>query len=182
VAFGAYDGVLRELIHLLKYQRVQPVASVLGRLLGQTIASAQLPTDLVAIPVPLHKRKQRERSFNQAEEIARALVRSGLVTGIQLDTSSLSRTRQTVSQTGLTRHQRRANLRGAFSVVKPERVAQRNVLLVDDVMTTGTTAGECARILLQAGAKQVFVVTVARAVKETAMHVQLRERVQTVHA
>jgi ComF family protein len=182
VAFGAYDGVLRELIHLLKYQRVQPVAPVLGRLLGQAVAAAQLPPDLVAIPVPLYKRKQRERSFNQAEEIARALVRSGLVTGIQLDTSSLARTRQTVSQTGLTRHQRRANLRGAFSVVKPDRVAQRNVLLVDDVMTTGTTAGECARILLQAGAKQVFVVTVARAVKETAMHVQLRERVQTVHA
>jgi predicted amidophosphoribosyltransferase len=85
---------------------------------------------------------------------------------IQLDTSILVRTRETASQTGLTRHQRRANVRGAFAVVKAEKVKGRSILVVDDVMTTGTTAGECARVLRRAGAKEVFVATVARATKE----------------
>jgi predicted amidophosphoribosyltransferase len=85
-----------------------------------------------------------------------------------LDTSVLVRTRETASQTGLTRHQRRANVRGAFAVVKPEKIKGRSILVVDDVMTTGTTAGECARVLRRAGAKEVFVATVARATKEAA--------------
>jgi predicted amidophosphoribosyltransferase len=85
---------------------------------------------------------------------------------IQLDTASLSRTRETASQTGLTRHQRRANVRGAFAVIRPEKVRGRSILLVDDVMTTGTTVNECSRVLLRAGAKEVFVATVARATKE----------------
>ncbi|HEY5029285.1 MAG TPA: phosphoribosyltransferase family protein, partial [Candidatus Angelobacter sp.] len=76
--------------------------------------------------------------------------------------------RETASQTGLTRHQRRANVRGAFAVLRPEKVKGRSILIVDDVMTTGTTAGECARVLRRAGAKEVFVATVARATKEAA--------------
>jgi len=93
-------------------------------------------------------------------------LRSRPGTSIQLDTASLIRTRETVSQTGLTRHQRRANLRGAFAVTRPEKLHGQNILLVDDVMTTGATAGECARVLLRAGAKQVLVATVARAIRE----------------
>ena len=172
LAYGAYDGVLRDLVHVLKYQRVQPVATVLGRLLGQTLAGAQLPEPLLVVPVPLYRRKLRERGFNQAEEIARALVRRQTSSCIQLEASSLVRARQTASQTGLTRHQRRANMRGAFAVTRPERIAKRNVLLVDDVMTTGTTASECARVLLRAGAKEVLVATVARATREVEMHLQ----------
>jgi len=93
-------------------------------------------------------------------------VRCQPAAGIQLETAALVRTRDTASQTGLTRSQRRKNLRGAFAVTNPHKVAGKNVLLVDDVMTTGTTAAECARVLLRAGAKQVFVATVARAMKE----------------
>jgi len=173
VAYGAYDGTLRDLIHLLKYQRVQPVAGLLGGLLAEALAGVQLPESLLVVPVPLFKRKLRERSFNQAEEIARAYVRRRARAGIQLEASSLVRSRETASQTGLTRHQRRANLRGAFAVTKPERIAGRSVLVVDDVMTTGTTAGECARVLLRAGAKQIFVATVARATRE--VEIRLRQ-------
>lgn len=171
VSYGAYAGALRDLVHLLKYEQVRPAAAVLGSFLREALAKLELPASTLLVPVPLWTGKRRNRGFNQAEEIARALVRtlaSGgtASTSIQLDTTSLVRQRETVSQTGLTRHQRRANVRGAFAVVRPQAVAGRNILLVDDVMTTGTTAGECARMLLRAGAKQVFVATVARATKE----------------
>ena len=179
VAYGAYEGMLRDLIHLLKYRQVKTVAPLLGRLLSEALSGAQLPESLVVVPVPLFKRKLGERGFNQAEEIARAFVRRQALRSIQLDTSSLVRVRETASQTGLTRHQRRANLRGAFAVVRPERVADRSVLVIDDVMTTGTTAGECSRVLLRAGAKQVFVATVARATRETEIHLREPEAAVT---
>jgi ComF family protein len=167
VAYGAYDGELRDLVHLLKYESVHSVASLLGRYLDKVLACVALPEPLVVIPVPLFRGKLRSRGFNQAEEIARAFVRLRRSPGIQLEAGCLVRTRDTSSQTGLTRHQRRANLRGAFKVMRVERLRGRSVLVVDDVMTTGTTAGECARVLLRAGAKEVFAATVARAVRET---------------
>ena len=167
VAYGAYDGVLRDLLHVFKYQRIRPAAPLLGRLLSQAVAGAGIEGPVLVIPVPLSAAKQRARGFNQAEEIARAFVRLRPDASIQLDARSLIRTRETVSQTGLTRHQRRANLRGAFAVTRPEKLRGRNILLVDDVMTTGATAGECARVLLQAGASKIFVATVARATRET---------------
>jgi ComF family protein len=167
-AYGGYDGPLRDLVHILKYQRVKPAASRLGRFLCQAMSGIGLPEDTLLVPVPLWKGKRRERGFNQAEEIARAFLRFQDGDGIQLSTALLVRNRATASQTGLTRPQRRANLRGAFSVVLPEKLKGRDILLVDDVMTTGATAGECARVLLRAGAKQVWVATVARATREAA--------------
>jgi len=115
------------------------------------------------------------RGFNQAEAIARAFLRFQTSGSIQLDTSILVRLRDTVSQTGLTRHQRRANVRGAFTVMDPAKVKGRSILIVDDVMTTGATAGECARVLRRAGAKEVFVATVARAIKEAGLGAVYRE-------
>jgi ComF family protein len=180
VAYGPYEGVLRDLIHLLKYQRVRTAAPRLGRWLDSTLAHVDLPPALTVVPVPLSRSKRRSRGFNQAEEIARALVSSRTAKSIQMDSSSLVRTRATASQTGLTRHQRRANLRGAFAVVRPQQVYGRSILLVDDVMTTGTTAGECARVLLRAGAKEVFVATVARATRE--IETPLLEHATGAHA
>jgi ComF family protein len=165
-AYGAYEGVLRDLIHIFKYQRVQSAGPLLGRLLSQAVGRMQLPETLLVIPVPLSLGKRRARGFNQAEAIARAFLSIQPFGSIQLDTASLVRTRDTTSQTGLTRHQRRANLRGAFAVSDRARIKGHTVLIVDDVMTTGTTAGECARVLRRAGAEQVFVATVARATRE----------------
>jgi ComF family protein len=169
VAYGAYEGSLRDLIHLFKYQQVKSAAPLLGSFLQQALAGTPLPAELLVLAVPLAKSKRRDRGFNQAEEIAKAFVRRQRSAGIELNTGSLMRTRDTASQTGLTRHQRRLNLRGAFAMIQPERIKGRSILLVDDVMTTGTTAGECARVLLRAGAKQVFVATVARAIKQAAI-------------
>jgi len=165
-AYGAYEGALRDLIHLFKYKGTRPAGKLLGSLLNQAVTAMCLPDLLIVVPVPLWSGKRNSRGFNQAEAIARTFMDFQTSSSIQLDTSILVRTRETASQTGLTRHQRRANVRGAFSVRKPEKVKGRSILIVDDVMTTGTTAGECARVLRRAGAKEVFVATVARATKE----------------
>ncbi|HKD79792.1 MAG TPA: ComF family protein [Candidatus Angelobacter sp.] len=166
VAYGAYEGELRELIHLFKYSGIKPAGAVLARLLGGAIGQLALQNDLVLIAVPLWSGKRKTRGFNQSEAIAKAFVSLQTAKSIQLDTATLVRTRETASQTGLTRRQRRANVRGAFAVIAPERIRGRRVLVIDDVMTTGTTVNECARVLRRAGAKEIFVATVARATKE----------------
>jgi ComF family protein len=168
VAYGAYEGALRDVVHLFKYDGVRPAGKLLGKLLHHAAGAMALPDSVIVVPVPLWSGKRHARGFNQAEAIARSFIDFQSSSSIQLDTSVLVRTRETASQTGLTRHQRRANVRGAFAVVKPEKVKGRSILVVDDVMTTGTTAGECARVLRRAGAKEVFVATVARATKEAA--------------
>jgi ComF family protein len=169
VAYGSYDGGLRDLIHLLKYQQVRPAAAVLGRMLAEAIASLEvtLPAGVIAvIPVPLHQRKRVQRGFNQSEVIARAALKQlRRAERFHLLTDTLVRRRETESQIGLTRHQRRENLRGAFAVADPEQIVKRNVLLVDDVFTTGTTASECASVLRRAGANRIYVATVARTLK-----------------
>jgi ComF family protein len=169
VAYGAYEGELRKLIHLFKYSGIRPAGRLLGRLLYQATQPLGLPRPCLVMPVPLWPGKRQGRGFNQAEAIAKAFLSFHPSDGIELDTSSLVRTRETASQTGLTRRQRRANVRGAFAVRRPENLQGRSILLVDDVMTTGTTAGECARVLRRAGAKEVFVATVARATKEAGL-------------
>ena len=169
VAFGSYDGTLRDLIHLLKFEQVRPLAPVLGKLLAKSIAALEpsLPAGRIAVvPVPLFPKKKVQRGFNQAELIAgAALKRLARPERFQLVTRTLVRTRDTGSQIGLTRRQRRQNLQGAFAVSDAAAVKKRNVVLVDDVYTTGATAAECARILLRAGAARVWVATVARTLK-----------------
>ncbi len=164
-AYGSYDGELRELTHLLKYEQVTPAAGVLGGMLSGAIAKLEISRPVLVIPVPLHSSKRRQRRFNQAELISRAALKRMAVPGAELATNLLVRQRATVSQIGLTRPQRAENIRGAFRVLHPERIAGRSILLVDDVLTTGTTASECARVLRKAGAEKVWVATAARTLK-----------------
>jgi len=169
MAYGSYDGGLRELIHLLKYGRVRPAASVLGRMLAEVIQGFGSEfVSAVIVPVPLHRSKLRQRGFNQAEEIARAALKDLQRNELKLAAGVLSRRRTTESQTGLSDHQRQQNVRGAFVVASPSEVAGEDVLLVDDVFTTGATVSECARVLRRAGADRVFVATVARVLKAEA--------------
>ena len=169
LAYGSYDGGLRDLIHLLKYQQVRPAAGVLGRMLAEVIDGLEtgIPKGAIAVvPVPLHARKQAQRGFNQSELIARiALKQLARPERFQLSAGVLERRRETASQIGLTGHQRRENLRGAFAVKNPGQITDRQVVLVDDVFTTGTTVSECARVLRRAGAAGVWVATVARTLK-----------------
>jgi len=181
VAYGSYDGGLRELVHLLKYNGVRPAAKVLGRMLADAMVALEPSFDeaglfdqgsIAVIPVPLYKSRRRERGFNQAELIARAALKFYPERErMQLVPDLLLRTRDTHSQIGLTSHQRRENLRGAFAVAREAEVSGREVLLVDDVYTTGTTVTECARVLRRAGARQVWVATVARTLKLASKYV-----------
>jgi ComF family protein len=184
VAYGSYDGGLRELIHLLKYNGVRPAAKVLGRMLAEVWAKLGPcfePAGLfdrnriAVIPVPLYKTKRRQRGFNQAELIAQAALKYYPARErLQLVPDLLLRTRDTPSQIGLTSHQRRENLRGAFTVARASEVIGREVLLVDDVYTTGTTATECSRVLRRAGASRVWVATVARTLKLASNYAEFR--------
>jgi ComF family protein len=168
VAYGSYESGLRELIHLLKYSGVRPAASVLGRMLAEAIAGLEFTFEqarVLVIPVPLYKAKRRQRGFNQAELIVCAALKHQEAR-FELAAHVLERTRDTHSQIGLTSHQRRENLRGAFALPGAGEVTGREVLLVDDVYTTGTTVSECARVLRRAGAAKVWVATVARTMKD----------------
>lgn len=170
-AYGSYEGGLRDLIHMLKYEGVRPAANVLGRMLSEVFAGLEPSfgdAKLWVVPVPLHTSKMHQRGFNQAEAITRVALKLANSERYALAAGALERVRPTQSQIGLSRHQRRENLRGAFRVTNPEEISGRDILLVDDVFTTGTTASECSRILRRAGAARVWVATVARTLKAEA--------------
>jgi ComF family protein len=116
----------------------------------------QMPSALV--PVPLHPARQREREFNQAEVLASL---AGARLGVPVD-DCLERTRYTLTQTHFHRDERFENLEGAFALRRGAEVTGRDLVLVDDVLTTGSTADACARVLREAGASSVVVITVAR--------------------
>jgi ComF family protein len=168
-AFGFYQGRMRDAIHALKYGRLHPISRQLGRMLAEVIARlvGEAPKEMLVVPVPLHRSKYADRGFNQARALAAEalgfLRKSQPGWRLTLAASTLMRLRATQSQAGLTLRQRRLNLRGAFSVSNPAQVAGRNILLVDDILTTGATARAASKALMDAGAELVWVVTLARA-------------------
>lgn len=156
-AYSSYDGAMRELIHLFKYDRVRPLATVLGGFL-----SAALPREErfdMLVPMPLHWVRRWRRGFNQSYLLARDLARR---TGIPV-ANALRRRRSTASQASLSRAARRRNVRGAFELRRGVDARGLRVLLLDDVLTTGATANACAAVLKRAGASSVAVLTLARA-------------------
>ena len=176
VAYGVYENELRSLIHLMKYDGMLPIAGRLGERLAPLVAELPIApgSDVLVVPVPLYRSKQRQRGFNHAERIAHSLIRrlhkldrtQGRARRWTMARTILRRRRPTESQSRLTPQGRRRNLRHAFEVRDSAALRGREVLLVDDIYTTGATAAACTRVLLRAGAKAVWVATVARAQRE----------------
>jgi competence protein ComFC len=158
--YGAYEGVLRELIHLYKYGRVRTLAGPLGEFLGAGLARDESWDVITA--VPLHWRRRWLRGFNQSELLARELARRSGVPFARL----LKRVRSTASQAGLSNHRRRRNVASAFAcrrlALRGDKLRNKRVLLIDDVLTTGSTAAACAAVLKKGGAGRVGVLTLAR--------------------
>jgi ComF family protein len=157
-AASPYDGLVRDAVHALKFRGKRAVAGTLAELIHEQLG-ARLPGDVRAlVPVPLTADREHERGFNQALLIAERL---GRLLRVPVEPRWLRRVRATRPQTELSSTERRTNVRRAFAA--SPAVAGHHVVIVDDVVTTGATAGECARTLLEAGARSVGVVAVARA-------------------
>ena len=157
-AVGTYDAALRE--SLLQLKRQPHISLQLERLLIAAAKREPLSSSTRIIPVPLHKKRQRARGFNQALVIAEVLSK-GL--RLPLDEVSLVRVSSTEKyRAGLDAKGRRDTVAGAFEVRHPRLIANENILLVDDVFTTGATVSACAAALLSAGARNVFVLTISR--------------------
>jgi ComF family protein len=154
-SFGAYEGHLRELIHLFKYARMRSLGAPLGRKLAAALPREER-IDLI-IPVPMHWLRRWNRGFNQAERLARSVARRW---NLPVSTA-LKRVRRTPAQAGLTHVERRENMAGVFRAARGG-IEGRRVLLVDDVFTTGATASACAVALKKAGARSVVLLTLAR--------------------
>lgn len=154
----AYQPPVDYLIQGVKYNQRLGYARVLGLLLAEHLLTSRCDRPDVIIPVPLHRRRLRERGYNQALEIARPMAKC---LGMPIDTKCCIRTRHTSPQTLLPSRQRQRNLNGAFALLYAPR--ERHVVLVDDVMTTGSTVTELARLLRRAGVGRVDVWVCCRA-------------------
>ena len=161
-----YDDASRPLVLAFKHGDGTHAAPAFARWMAQAAGDLLHEADVV-VPVPLHRWRLFRRRYNQAALLARSLAGQA---GRPMAAGLLLRRRQTPSQGGLSRTGRIANVRGAFAVpdTRRQRIRDRSVLLVDDVMTTGATVGECARILRRAGAARADVVTLARVVRPAA--------------
>jgi ComF family protein len=159
-AAAHYGDCARDALHAFKFGGRRALALPLGELLAELGPALPLAAVDVVVPVPLHPRRERERGFNQSWLLARRLA---IAWGLTARADVLARRVATAAQTDLGAAARRLNVRDAFTVRRPELVAGRHVLLVDDVLTTGATAAACAVALRSGGAATVGVVTVARA-------------------
>ncbi len=147
------------MIQLLKYRGFRPLAKPLGEHLLKAAGKLDERAFDLILPVPLHRNRRRARGFNQSALLAAWLAKHWRVS---LASETCVRVRDTPPQTGLRAAERRKNVAGAFDVPQAERVRSRRVLLVDDVLTTGATVNACAKALLDAGARSVSAVTLAR--------------------
>lgn len=156
----AYGDISRSIAIRLKYGRNVGLARTMSRYMHALIAD--VPCDSMLVPVPLHRGRLWSRGFNQAAIVARDLSRR---TGVEVAVDALSRIRPTAPLKGMNMRQRRRTVAGAFRVNPRTRLNGRTIILIDDVLTTGSTANACARVLKRAGAERVDLVSWARVIR-----------------
>lgn len=150
------DKTLQNVIHALKYNKRFKIGTFLGKILAQGIISKNWQIDII-LPVPIHHLKRAERGFNQSDYIAKGISK---VLQIPYSTRSIKRTRYTESQTGLGLQDRAKNVENAFKVKNSKKVKNKNILLVDDVITTGATTLECAKVLINSSSAIIYACSV----------------------
>ena len=163
-AFSYYNkgSRIRNLIHNLKYKGIREIGYELGRIYGLSLKSSGFTADIdLIIPVPLHPAKKRIRGFNQSEIISKGIADA---TGLAVDVKSLSRKTKSATQTKRSRYERWTNVEGIFQVIDPQTIMGRHILLVDDVITTGSTIESCTNELLNVKGVKVSVVALAFAI------------------
>jgi len=154
------DGAVLEVVRRYKYKRALWFEPFLADLLiREALPHLREEKWDYIVPVPLHPRKKRQREFNQAERLATFLSAAA---GIPMDTTLLKRVNWTQTQTKLTRDKRAENMRNAFTMRKPRKLNGERIVLFDDVFTTGATTNACAEVLIEAGAGEIGVWTMAR--------------------
>lgn len=164
-AFSFYNkgSKISKLIHNLKYKGITEIGYELGRIYGLSLKSSGYISDIdLIIPVPLHPSKKRIRGFNQSDFISKGIADA---TGLPVDTDSLLRTTFTSTQTKRSRYERWTNVEGIFCVSDPEKIKDKHILLVDDVITTGSTIESCANELLNTEGVRVSVAAIAFAIE-----------------
>ncbi len=153
------SGKLQDLIHALKYDNKFKIGCLLGNILGEgKLTKIKTWNADLIIPIPLFHLKKVERGYNQADYIAKGLTK---ILGIKTNTSIAKRVKNTVTQTKLNKANRSINMQDAFSIRKPKLVKGKNIIVVDDVITTGTTILELAKKMKEDGTSKVYALSVA---------------------
>lgn len=155
-----YGGDLRKIVHELKYKNKTYLADYLGEFLIDEYIKSNFVADVI-VPIPLNIKRQKERGFNQAEIICYPLAKR---LELKIDNTHLVRTVDTPTQTKLTKKEREENLKNAFTVIDTTAFKGKNILLVDDIFTTGSTMEEASKPLLKAGAKSIFALSIAHTI------------------
>lgn len=159
--FYRKGGDYRNILHRLKYEGRKDLAETMGRFMAAELKETGFFEEIdTLIPVPLHPRKQRMRGYNQSEYIARGIA---AVTSIPIDTTSITRTKNTESQTHKSAYERWENTNGIFRLLHPERFTGKHILIIDDVLTTGATITACADTLTTIKDIRISVLTLAMA-------------------
>lgn len=152
------NELLKRAIHTFKYDYVSELSETLGKMLVKILRKVSLPSEFLLVPVPLHKKRVKERGFNQAELLAMEITKGFGAPVV----NALCRKRHTFPQVKLDEKERQKNVQGAFGCLEHSKIKNQNVILVDDVLTTGATMVECAKILKESGAKEVWGLVLAK--------------------
>ena len=165
-AVAAFETIIMDSIHKFKYGRIIFTGNALSSFMADfSFPDFDFSEYSLLVPVPLHIKKLRERGFNQSLLLAKEM---GKRHKLPVNFSLLKRCKFTLTQTGLNKTEREKNIKGAFVVADKKKVAGENIILIDDVYTTGATINECARVLLKAGAQKVAALTLARVIQKPA--------------